>query len=1074
MTSFSRIAFSLFLLGLESLCFSQSTALLTGTVTDPSGAAIAGAHVKCRNTETDLQMVAETNQEGLFRFPDLPVGSYELAVSHDGFETLLRRGITLYTGQTLDLSLALQVGQVSQSVEVSSPVPLVQTTTSDLKTTVDSHQMMDLPLNGRNTFDLAVLTPGSVNTDAGTVPGQADNTGLAVNGLSTVSNNWSVDGSTYKNRSYGSAPTLPNPDTLQEFTVQTSTFSADTRGGGASVKMTTRSGTNQFHGTLFEFLRNDAMDARNFFAVAPQDYKQNQYGGTVGGPIRRNKIFYFGSFQGTNKRGNPSPVTATVPGAAIRTGNFSQSASTVYDPATNQPFPGNIVPQNRQDPIALKLVPYIPLPNSGANILVFSPLGNLDDYQYLTKVDYMLTDKDHIMGRYFWDHNTHADAGPLPGFNGANSYVNQTAVLSETHTFSPTWVMTASYHYLWIDRKDSALAPFSMQQLGAQVPTAEPILGTKIDVAISGYASLLSSNEQNMHPVTNEAQFDFSHAMGKHLVRFGSSFQHTNDFNGGSGTTAAGQWSFSATRTSVSSVKNSGDAYASFLLGLPSNFAEGSDAREDFIMTTFDTWIQDDWRISSHLTLNLGLRWEPALEPRDAAGVTAGFDPGVQSVLAPLAPRSMVFAGDPGIPTSIVRNYRAEFSPRVGFAWDAFGNGKTVVRAGYGIFRTGTDFDGLLRNLDSPPFRTTSISIPNPPSILNPYSGYPGTIPFPYSPPSSLLTYAFPANAAVRTLDVNAHPGYTQSWNFTIERQLAAGTALSVSYVGNHSLGIMTRYEANPALYGPGATVSNENSRRLYPGIAQWTVGSSVDYGHFHALQAQVTKRTVRGLNLMASYTWAKSMDIDSSGTFGTALAQGPRNPFDLSMDYAPSDYDATHQFKLAALYDIPRLHSAPAIVRGIVNGWQVNLMIVGHTGFPLSCRSGVDNSLTGIGNDNCDQITANSARPAGANSFLQWFNTKAFTTNAIGTFGDAGRNDLRRPGLINTNASLFRHFDISERFKLEFRGEAFNALNHPNLNLFYSAGSYISTETVTSPTFGQITYAQDPRLMQVALKLRF
>lgn len=356
---------------LSAIGFCQSTALLTGRVSDSSGGIIAGAGVRCSNAETDLRLTATTNSEGIFRFPDLPVGPYEVTVSHPGFATLVRKGVTLFTGQTLDLNLTLTLGQTSESVEVSSPVPVVQTATSDLRTTVDSRQMADLPLNGRNTFDLAVLTPGSVNTDAGTVPGQADNTGLAVNGLSTVSNNWSLDGATYKNRSYGSVPSLPNPDTLQEFSVQTSNFSADTGGGGGAIKMTTRSGTNQFHGTLFEFLRNDAMDARNFFAVEPQHYKQNQYGGTVGGPIRKDRFFYFGSFQGTNKRGNPSPTTTTVPAASVRSGNFSQSANIVVDPNTNAPFPGNIIPQNRLDAIAQKLLPHIPLPNSGANILVW-------------------------------------------------------------------------------------------------------------------------------------------------------------------------------------------------------------------------------------------------------------------------------------------------------------------------------------------------------------------------------------------------------------------------------------------------------------------------------------------------------------------------------------------------------------------------------------------------------------------------------------------------------------------------------------------------------------------------------
>jgi hypothetical protein len=1067
---------TLLALSAATRCFSQSTALFTGSVADPSGANVAGAQVKCRNTETDIQLTATTNAEGLFRFADLPVGPYEVTVTHEGFATLVRTGITLYTGQTLDLNLSLTLGQTAQSVEVSSPVPLIQTTTSDLKTAVDSRQMMDLPLNGRNTFDLAVLTPGSVNTDAGTVPGQADNPGLAVNGLNTTSNNWALDGSTYKNRSYGSAPSLPNPDTLQEFTVQSSVFSADTRGGGASIKMTTRSGTNHFHGTLFEFFRNDALDARNFFSIEPQDYKHNQYGGTAGGAIRRDKLFFFGSFQGTNKRGNPSPATATVPAAAVRSGNFSNSSNTIVDPNTNAPFPGNVVPQSRLDPIAQKLLPYIPLPNSGTNTVVFSPPAGMDDNQYLAKFDYMLTEKDHIMGRYFRDRNTKSPTQPLlPAFTGINQYTNQTIFTSITHTFSSAWVMNASFNYLWIDREGSSAAPFTMQDLGAKVPLANGnIVGNKIFVQITGYASMESNNASLMNPHTQEVQADISHAVGRHFIRFGAGYQHTNDYTYNHGDSEAGQWSFSAARTQSATISKSGDAFASFLLGVPSTFAQASDAPFTFIMNGFDPWIQDDWRVNSRLTVNLGVRWEPALEPRDASGIIGGFAPGVQSTIAPLAPRSVVFVGDPGVAETIVRNRYPKFSPRVGFAWDVLGNATTVVRAGYGFFRPPTDFDGLIRNLDTQPFRTTSVSIPNPASLLDPYNGYPGTIPFPYVPPSSLATYKFPANAATRVLDTNANPGYTQSWNLTIERQFAGHSALSLSYVGNHSIGLMDRYQANPALYAPGATVSNENTRRLYPGIGQLTVGSSVNIGHYNAFQAQFTKRAGRGLNLMASYTWGKSQDYDSSGTFGTALAQGMRNTFDFRADYAPSDYDSTQQTKIAAIYDVPQMRSGPAALRGIVNGWQINTMVVARTGFPWTCRSGVDNSLTGIGNDRCDQINANSARPAGANRMLQWFNTAAFTTNAIPTFGNAGRNDMRRPGMVNFNASVFRIFPLTERFKFEMRVEAFNALNHANLNLFYSAGAYQSTLVVTSPTFGQITSAMDPRLVQIAAKLRF
>jgi hypothetical protein len=1053
----------------------QSTALLSGTVNDSSGAVIPDAQVVCRHLETGMPSTTVTNAEGLFRFPALPVGAHEVTVTKEGFERLVRRGIVLLTGQTLDVNLTVTVGAVTQSVEVSSPIPLVQTASSEVQTAVDSRQMEDLPLNGRNTFDLAILTPGSVNTEASTVPGQADNGGISVNGLRSIDNNWELDGASYMNRSYGSAPSLPNPDTLQEFSLKSSNFSADSRGGGSSVKMTTRSGTNQLHGTAFEFLRNDALDARNFFAVDPQVYKQNQYGATLGGPIRRDKLFFFASYQGTKKRGNPSPTTLTVPSTAARTGSFVGSGNTIIDPASGSAFPGNIIPQSRLDPVALKLLPFIPQPNSGANLLVTEPNGDLNNDQWLAKADYVLSSRDHLTVRYFRADNAKYDVGSLPSFTGYNQWVNQTVGVSDTHTFGPNWVMTASYNFLYIDRKDTPTSPVTMQEVGAQVPFASKnLIGRMIYVVISGYTGLISSNVQQMHPVSHEAQVTFSYAAGRHLLRFGSGYQRTVDYNAAFNQSDAGNWNFSALRTGLTGVARTGDAVASFLLGLPGNFSQASNTPNNFLMRTFDPWVQDDFRVSRTLTLNFGLRWEPYISPKDTLAPTSGFLPGMQSKVAPFAPRGVVFPGDPGIVDSIVPSYWAVFSPRFGFAWNP-GGGKNVVRGGYGIFRSGGNFDGLIRNIStSAPFASASISIPNPPSTANPYANYAGGTPFPYTAPKSLAEYRFAANSAMRLLDAAAHPGYTQSWNFVVERQVMQDTSVSVSYIGNHSLGLMSRYQANPALYGPGATVANQNSRRRYPGIAQLTLGSSYNLGHYHSLQTQVMRRVRRGVNLMASYTWSKAMDIDSSGTFGTALQQGPRDAFNLRGDYAPADSDATHQFRTAVIYDLPKLRGGSAALRALANGWQANGMIVARTGFPVTCRSGVDNSLSAIGNDNCDQISANTTRPAGANPLQMWFNTAAFTVNAIGTYGNAGRNSLRRPGMFNSNASLFRRFRLTEKLQTEFRVEAFNLLNHASFRLFYNPGAYISTITRTSPTFGQVTYADDPRLIQLALKLRF
>ena len=1055
----------------------QSTALLTGTVVDPTGAVVPGAQITCRNVDTDLKSSAVANSAGIFRFPDLPVGAYELTISREGFGTLVRGGIQLLTDQTVDLTLTLRLGQTSQSVEVSAPAPLVQRATSDLGIIVDNRQMTELPLNQRNAFDLAELTPGAIETQAATIPGQQDNIGLAINGLRSIDNNWQLDGATYTNRSYGSAPTLPNPDTIQEFTVRTSNFDASNRGAGASIRLTTRSGTNQVHGTLFEFLRNNQMDARNFFDITVEPYKNNEYGGTVGGPIKKDKLFFFGSFQGTNQRGGPSPRSMTVPDAFERTGNYSQSGKTIVDTTTaaKLPFPNNTIPQSRMDSIALGLLPFVLLPNNGGNSLWVSPSANRDDYQWLGKVDYTLSQKDHLSGRYFFDQNTNQrDVSSIPGIYASNRFRNQTALVTDTHTFGPSWVMNVSFNYLRTYRTEAPTAPVTMQDLGAKVPCASSYCGNKIYVTLSGYTNLAISGGSIVSPSAEEALVDFSHASGRHFVRFGGGFRHTGSYQYGLNDSEAGNWAFDATRSSSTSIKGSGDAYASMFLGLPTTFSQATSTPNNFLVTTFDSWVQDDWKISRRVTLNLGLRYDPWLPPHDAKGYLPGFLPGRQSVLAPGAPLGVLFGGDPGIPQSIVSNHWKTFSPRVGFAWDVLGDGKTIVRAGYGIFRASTEFFGLVSTMaGSVPFRGTSISFTDPVSTADPYAGQ-GPPPFPYTPPASLADYKFNPTITLRALDPTARPGYTQNWNFTLERQVLKDTAVTISYVGNHALGNMTRFYDNPGLYfGPGTT-GGVNTRREFKGLGNLTLGGSFGYSNYEALQTQITKRTAHGLTLMANYTYGKTMGIDSSGAFGTALSTSPRDPYNFRLDYGPADYDMTHNFKGAVIYDLPHVTSGSSALRGVANGWQVNAMVTVRSGFPLTCRSGLDNSMTGINNDDCDQTNPHSARPAGANFMTEWFNTAAFTTNTVGTFGSAGRNDLRRPGFSNANLSLFRHFRLTEKWQAEFRAEAFNALNHPNFDLLFITNSYTNNTTVTGAGFGKISHASDPRVMQLAVKLRF
>lgn len=1054
----------------------QSTATLTGTVMDQSGAVIPGAGVLCRNTATQLELRTVTNSGGLFRIPNIPVGTYTVTVSRAGFGTLVRSGIELLTDHTVDLSLALQVGAASQSVSVTAAAPLVQSTTSDVQTTVNSRQMAELPLNGRNAFQLAVLTPGATDTDAGTMPGQSENAGLAVNGMRPTDNNWALDGGSYTNAQTGGTPTLPNPDTLQEFTALTSNFSAENRGGGAVIKLTTRSGTNQYHGTLFEFLRNDAMDARNFFGIGPEPYKQNQYGGTIGGPIRKNRLFYFGSFQGTNKRGSPSPRTTTVPTAAQHEGVFTK---TIMDPTSGMPFPNNTIPRSRWDSIGTKLLAYVPLPNSGANRLLFSPPSNKNDYQYTIKLDYVLGDKDHLSGRYFSDRNSYQrDNASVPGFYGNSIFRNQTVLVSESHTFSPTWVMEQSFNYLRTFREETPVTAITMQELGAQVKPSLADVPRKISVTLSGYTQVTTARGIHFNPALTEYRGGVSHPVNNHFVRFGGTFRHNHNYNLNLGN-ELGSWTFNVQRTNSTAIRNSGDAIAGLLLGLPSNFSQNVTKAYVFTNTLFGLWIQDDWKVTRRLTLNLGVREDPWMAPKVADGVLVGFVPGMRSKIAPNAPVGMVFSGDPGIPDSILHNYFNQLAPRAGFAWDVTGNGNTIVRGGYGIYRMSSEVFSLLRAwAGASPGNNASVSISSPPSTANPYAGYTGTVPFPYTPPkkSDLAHWVFPAYANLNAFDPSTKPGYTQSWNLTVERQITTDTALSVAYVGNHSLRAMSAIKGNAAIYAPGATTDNANmnSRRPYQGIGSINLANAYNHGSYNALQAGLTKRPGKGLILQSSYTFSKALDLNSSSMLGGALGQTPRNPYNANLDKGPADFDTTHHFKASALYDVPGLTSARGFVGALLNGWQLNGIVSARSGFALTCRSGVDNSFSGLNADTCDQVLEDIRRPAGADPLKMWFNTAAFASNQVGTFGTAGRNILRRPGAFNLDIGVLKHVRLRERLLAELRAEAFNAFNHANFDLFYNPTTYKAETDFTSASFGQISYARDPRLMQVSLKLKF
>jgi hypothetical protein len=1046
---------------MAALLLGQGTGRIEGTVVDPSDAPVAGAKVVCVNTGTGARHEAATTHEGVFRFPELPIGAYEVAVTHEGFQRLTRRGVELLTGHTLGLRLAMSVGSVNETIDVSAAIPLVQTASSEVQTTFDSRATSELPLNGRNPLELVVLTPGADFTTLGTSPGQQDNTGVVVNGLRSTDNNFQLDGAGFNNPMYASAPTLPNPDTLGEFTVQSANFSARESRAGAVVQLSTRSGTNRFTGSVFNFLRNEKLDARNFFADRVSEFKRNQGGGSLGGPVVRNRLFFFGSYQITVKRGSPSPKLLTVPTAAQREGVFP-AVRTIYDPLNRQPFPSNTVPRARFDPSTPKLIPFTPLPTGNTNIAQLPTDDDQDDHQVLSKVDYRYGAGNNLSVRHYYDRNQiQRDTASVSGVFSTNDYRNQSLTARSTHTPRPTLTLINSLSYSRTNRSQQPHAPIYTKDLASGVVPANERTLPELRVNMANYFNFFSGGPLLFHPFYWEVRNQTAWTKGRHLVAFGGDFYWSRE-KAIDNSFGSGIWSFNALRT-ADAAGRLGDTYASFLLGLPATFQQTSSDLARLVENRYQLWIQDDWKVRPRLTLNLGLRWEPALPTRDELGPLTGFLPGRQSTVARNAPRGLIFSGD--VPDSILSADWNNIAPRFGFAWDVAGSGRWVVRGGYGIFYRVIPLAVQRIVATNGTFRTQDITVNDPFSFNEPWRGYPGGNPFPYSTPSrdQMLDWRFRLPVFAQALDPKIRTSYTQSWNFTVERQVLKDAVVSVGYVANRSLKILAGVEGNPAIYRAGATTANIDSRRIHPGLASVRLSTSWQWATYHSMQVSVIKRTRRGMSVISNYVWSKALDIGTGGTISGFNWQ-PRDPFNWINDKGPADTDVAHRVNIALLYDLPKLGFNARPAKALLEGWQLNGIFTGQTGYPFKVTAG-NRGLIG-GNADFADIIGNPARPAGADPVVQWFNTAAFVLPPLGEHGTLGRNVLRGPGRAVLNFSTFKNFRASERFTVQYRFEAFNLFNHANFDP--------PNGGVGGVNFGRILGADDPRVLQMGLKLLF
>src|ERR1700733_4862990 len=1097
----------------------QITGSIRGTVLDPRGGIVQAPTGTAKQIETGLTRVAVSDRQGEYVLVELPIGHYQLEVQAKGFQKYLQQGISLDVNETAMVNIHLKLGAETQQVEVSADAAFLQSTVSSLGQTVMEREILDLPLDGRNFSQLGLLQPGVVPLTPGLLEagGPArQNQAYAVDGQRPESNNFMIDGADNVSSVDGGFVLKPPIDAIAEFKILSHNANAEFgRNTGSTTNIVTRSGSNSFHGAAWEFLRNDAMDASDYFSQSVQPLKQNQFGATFGGPILKDKTFFFGYYEGfRNRQGETVP--ATVPSAAERQGNFGELCTSIPTDAfvggictnqqTHQPdFSGQLlnfaegplpvpVPNNQLtsiDPIATNVLPFFPLPNVGENGFIATQTLSENNDQFGLRLDHYLSSTDTLNFRYMYSSGPTTDplspvGANVPGFPVGEYDRAQNFVAQETHVFSPTPIAVGRFSFLRNTfLLDEHLNHESPTDLGFQYAPTLPSAAGPPFIQVGGYASIGApiTGPRTTFQNTFDVSGSLSWIHGRHELKFGGGYRR-DQINALQGIASNGFFVFATFPYS--------DGFASFLSGQPVVFLQGGgDFSREIRERTFDAYAQDNYRITSNLTLNIGLRYElplPATENKNRMNL---FVPGAQSKVIPYAPPGLLYPGDPGVPAGLIPAEKTAFAPRVGFAWDPRGDAKTVVSAAYGIFYEPyyTGQGGPLQDpVSAPPYlKTQQISFPVN-SFANPFYS-----PEPFSQP-------FPEPMTLLVVSRNLHLPYAQDWNLNIQRSFGADWLFQVGYVGTTGVRLPRFIEGNPAVFVPGldstgnpiSTENNVNQRRLYSGctLAQpnnciySSVGeiASIANSSYNALEASLRRRLGLGLSFLASYTWSHSIDDVSSFNI-TGSASQPvagendlaQNPFDLAAERGRSMFDSHHRFVLSYQWSLPFLRQSSTWYGRAFGNWQLNGIFTAMSGGPFTVFDSNDVSLQG----QAPEITGFSANrpnlignPSGPRTPREWFNVHAFQPlqpDPLGrfeVFGDEGRNVVQGPGYVNWDASAFKNIRLTESKELQFRGELFNLLNHTNFRLPVS--------DIESPTFGQIQSDVSPRVIQVALKFLF
>ena len=860
-----------------------SNATLYGLITDTSGAVMPGQKVIATNVGTNAASTILSGPDGAYTIPNLPPGIYrvEVEASAQGFATFVANGVVLLVAQSTRVNAVMKPGTVTQEATVTAGVPLVDTESLGLRGTVERQFMDQLPLIDHDAHALETIQAGT---------GLAFPGGLTINGVRPAHNDYELNGMSIQDplvTHLDTDPGLPSPDAIEEFTVIRNGYSAEYgQNEGGQVLVQTRAGTNQYHGSAFEYVRNRVLDARSYFASNNPPYTRSIFGATFGGPVKKNRIFYFGSYQGELIRSSPNAgVQNIVPTAAERQGDFSALGTPIIDPTTGQPFPGNIIPSNRLNSVTQNLLTaLVPLPNGPAGELIYAPPGVSNDNQVVGRVDVLFTTKNRLSGTYFLNRTNNNSNNGLPQVFEAQDEHDQTVSISDSHTFTPKLINSLTLGYGLYDYTQGPSIPGNptLSTFGTSyyIPPASP---QQLSVHVDGDLSIESGSVAvwNRHFLRLNDTANWT--VGRHTISFGGGGEHGR-FSNTTRFWAAGRFDFAATF--------SGNDFSDFMLGLPTLFRQHAQANLPEMGQDYNLYFQDHFQVRRDLTLDLGIRYAPTFYQKLLSGENSTFIFGEQSQVFPNAPTGLVFQGDPGVTAYFHGPAWNVFEPRAGFAWAPFGSSKWVVRSAFGIFHEPMMIYSSANTL-TPPYGL-SVLVNAPPTFQNPYGG--GTDPFPFSPPlptspasvrdAVVFTSFLPLNPSGEFVP-NSKVPTTLQWNLTIQHQLSLNDGIEIGYVGSRTYREVFTNDLNAPIYIPGqSTEGNINARRPLPYLGAFEPFLPEGTANYNALQSTYRHNASHGLTILANYTWSKTLtngqdeDQDWSAIF---------DPFNINAGYGPA-----------------------------------------------------------------------------------------------------------------------------------------------------------------------------------------